>query len=223
MTDATDDPDLIDVIRAALAAGLGRVRTEIPARVVSYDATTQTITAQVVIRSRYLDENGDAVAYLPKPVANVPVVFPSGGGYAITWPLVAGDPVILVVCDRSIDEWKTTGQGDNTPAIPRRFDLSDAVAIPGGHAPAAPLPATSIADALVVTLPPGKALDVGGASATSAVALAALVSSAFGTLKTWLDTHTHGGVTAGPGVTLIPVVLSPSAASTASTRLKTDG
>lgn len=225
MNDDTDSPDLVDVLRAALAAGLGRVRVAIPAKVVSYDAAKQTITAQVVIRSRYLDADGAEVAYLPAPVANVPVDFPSGGGYAITWPLNAGDPVVLVVCDRSVDEWKTTAQGDNTPAVPRRFDLTDAIAIPGGRSPASPLGATSVGDAMVVTLPTSKSLLVGADTATDGVARSSITDADLNALKDAFDAWTpalHDGGTALKTI-LTALLLSGWPTATGSTRLKTDG
>lgn len=226
--DASDTPDLLAVLRTALAAGLGGVRVSIPAIVVSYSKATQTITAQVTIRSRYFDASrndgkGDFVTYLPPPIAGIPVAFPSGGGVSFTWPLLPGDPVVLLVADRSIAEWKNSGANDNTPTEPRRFDLSDAIALPGTPSPAAPLSIGAVSDTdAVIALPPGAALDVGGATASQAVALSAIVDGVFGALRTWLDTHTH--TSASPtSPTSPPIIPSPAPSSTASTRLKTDG
>lgn len=213
------DPSLVDVVQAALAAGLGPVRVAIPAVVVDYDSARQTVTAQVVIRSRYLDADGAAVAYRPRPLAGVPVVFPSGGGASVTWPLVAGDPLVLIVCDRAIDGWKANGGGDQTPIDPRRFDLSDAVALPGGHAPADPLAAGAVDEgAIVLTPPTGGVVKLGGAAASAWVALADLVDARLSALKTYLDTHVHSDPLSG--VTGPPSVASPTPATVAATTTK---
>jgi hypothetical protein len=45
-------------------------------------------------------------------------------------PLTRGDYVLLVFCERSIDAWLSIG-GIVDPDDYRKFDLSDAVAIPG--------------------------------------------------------------------------------------------
>jgi hypothetical protein len=222
--DTTEDPDLLDVLRAALAAGLGKVRTAIPAKVVSYDPTTQTITAQVTVRSRYIDpDTKEVTTYRPAPIANVPVVFLAGGGYAITWPLTVGDPVLLAVCDRSIAEWKETGADDNAPAHPRRFDLTDAVAFVGGR----PLGAGSVdANALVVTLPVGKSVKIGSNAAAIAVAKATQTDANFSAL---LSAITGAVIVPGDGGANFKATLLAALASagyptpTGSTRLRVDG
>jgi hypothetical protein len=166
---ASDTPTDAEILRLAAKAALGGVRVCIPAVVVAYDRAAQTITAQVVVRSRYLDENGQPVTYLPKPIPNVPVQFPAGGGGSLTFDLEAGDPVTLLVADRSLDEWKTTGQEDNTPAHPRRFDLTDAIALPGGQSPATPLPGAAVADGAAVLR--GSPVKLGAGTATERVIL----------------------------------------------------
>ena len=126
------------------------MRVAIPGVVTSYDAATQTATVQPVVRFRYTDTDGESKQYLPGPVPNVPILYPSGGGYSLTFPFDTGDPVLLMVADRSIAEWKATGAEDNTPQHFRRFDLSDAFAIPGGRSPADPLETDAVGDCMVL-------------------------------------------------------------------------
>jgi phage baseplate assembly protein gpV len=60
------------------------------------------------------------------------VVFPSAGGYALTFPVKQGDECLLIFCERSYDNWYENG--DVQPPSARRFHaLSDAVAIVGLH------------------------------------------------------------------------------------------
>lgn len=132
-----DDPRLEDVLAAWLASGLAQVYTATPATVVTFNAATQSATVQPILRARVQDpDTGETTPDTapPPPIPNVPVLFPSGGGRqaAVTFPLSAGDPVLLVFSDRSLDEFKSTGRRDVTPQDPRRRSYSDAIAIPGG-------------------------------------------------------------------------------------------
>lgn len=124
--------DLLDVVETSIK---GAIHTGLVATVSSYDATTQTCEAQPVVKARF--DNGDTfeIPVIPR----IPVMFPSGGSFAITWPLEAGDFVFLSFAERSIDEWKATATTTTTPADFRRFDLSDAVAYPGLVSPRSPL------------------------------------------------------------------------------------
>lgn len=138
------------MIREYVRAGLGVVHTAVPAVIVAYEPATQRASVQLVIHPRVDDPLLDVerpTATLPLPIANLPVLWPSGGGapgtplrWGITGMLVPGDPVTLLVIERSTDEWRTTGAPVNVAQDARRFDLSDAVVIPGGRSfnPAAP-------------------------------------------------------------------------------------
>lgn len=124
---------------------LSEVRVSLPAVVTRYDAATQTCAAQVSLTN----EDGSRLAV----VEGVPVVWMGGGGAALTFPLEPGDPVILLFAERSLERWKA--QGDyRPPNDPRRFDLSDAVAISGARPPRAPL-ASADADDVVLGLDNG--------------------------------------------------------------------
>ena len=57
------------------------------------------------------------------------MAWPGGGGMLTTWPLRPGDGVLLVFAQRSLEGWLSGN--DAAPDDPRRFDLSDCVAVPG--------------------------------------------------------------------------------------------
>lgn len=95
--------------------------------VVSYEDATQKASVRPVVRGSV--QGGGSVRF---PVlTNVPVRFPCGGGYSVTFPLKAGDFVWLDFGDRSLDDWLNSGQADVVPASKRRFSISDAVAYAG--------------------------------------------------------------------------------------------
>lgn len=104
---------------------LGGVHTAIPATVKSYNDKKLLVDVQPSINSRF--EDGTVLAQ--PTIYSVPVVFPRTKTAAITFPIEKGDSVLLVFSEKSLDEWIDKGKG--TPEDPRRFDLSDAFAIPG--------------------------------------------------------------------------------------------
>lgn len=129
-------PTLEDVLQLAIDSHMIDVNTSMPGVVENYYYQTQTADVRPALMRKYRDRG-----LVEMPLINaVPVVFPSGGGgqTSFTFPLVKGDPVMLVFAQRSLEVWKSKG-GVVNPGDPRRFNLSDAVAYPGGRSPGAPL------------------------------------------------------------------------------------
>lgn len=114
---------LMDV---ALENRLRELHTCLPGIVVSFDAARQTATVQPAIK-RVFTELG--AVNLPVCM-DVPVCFPGGGGFWLTFPVVAGDECLLVFAERCIDRWHAEG-GTQLPAEYRLHDLSDAFALVG--------------------------------------------------------------------------------------------
>jgi len=183
MAGASLEDVLEDALSGALAA---RVHVSLPGRVIRYDRTTQTAAVQPIVRARFRLENDSVETYRLPVLPAVPVCFPQGGGCSITWDLAADDDVLLVISERSLDEWKATASGDVEAQDARRFDLSDAVALAGLSSPSAPLAAV-LAGTMVVSAP---AIALGSASAAQAFVL----GTAF---KTLYNAHTHA-TPAGP-------------------------
>lgn len=185
---------------------LGRINVALPATVISYNPATQTATVQPVPAARDHDPETDALIPVALPqIANVPVRFDvaMGGLCSLTWPLQPGDAVTLLICDRSLDEWKSTGAPQTVPQDVRRFDLTDAIAIPGPRSPAQPLSASGYSPSAAVLQAP--LILLGSSAAVSPVVLETLLQPFLAQLLTWLATHTHSGVTTGPGVSAVPV------------------
>ncbi|MGP1572933.1 Gp138 family membrane-puncturing spike protein [Aggregatibacter segnis] len=102
------------------------LHTALPAKVVSFDPANQTVTLAIQIKMQLADGTG---ADIP-PLVDVPVSFPRGGGFAVTFPLKAGDEGIAIFSERCIDGWWQNGSA-STPLDFRLHDLSDAMFIPG--------------------------------------------------------------------------------------------
>lgn len=110
-----------DIIKNAINSSLNNVHTALPGVIISYDPSSNKATIQPALNKNYVT----GVQSMPV-LENVPIIFPS----FIKFPVVAGDYVLLIFCERSLDLWLSVG-GQVTPTDPRKFDLSDAIAIPG--------------------------------------------------------------------------------------------
>jgi phage baseplate assembly protein gpV len=113
------------------------LRVAVPGIIQTFDATAQTASVQVAITDRIniytTGQNGAVLMQQQEkqiPVlADVPVLFPRGGGFSITFPVVAGTACILLFQDSCIDYHWQSGGVQSTNCVARRHDLSDAVAI----------------------------------------------------------------------------------------------
>lgn len=106
------------------------VNVSSPAIVQSYDAETRTVSVQPAIRARYTDVDKRAQFVQLPLLINVPVVFPSAGGYMVSMPIHQGDECLVVFANRAIDNWWLNG-GVQNPVEQRVHDLSDGIAIFG--------------------------------------------------------------------------------------------
>jgi hypothetical protein len=128
----TRTPDLSEVVKAAIDSQLRDFYVALPGQVVSYNSVTQTVDVKPLLQRAYVDEDGnDDTDELPI-VTSVPVMFPKAGGHFLSLPIIAGDNVLLLFCDRSIDLYmSSSGAVSVDPVDFREHDITDAVAIPG--------------------------------------------------------------------------------------------
>lgn len=102
------------------------VNTILPGIVRSFDPATQTVRVQAALQTVFV---GVGATTLPECV-DVPVVFPAGGNFVLTFPVTAGDECLLMFSQRAIDFWWDQG-GVQLPSEVRFHDLSDAFALVG--------------------------------------------------------------------------------------------
>jgi hypothetical protein len=131
---AINNPQRFDdaeaVYRTAVAAALASVWTSLPGIIQAYDATTQTATVQPAVQGVVTAPDGSTSLVSLPVVTDVPCQFPSGGGFALTFPVAAGDECLLVFASRGIDAWHALG-GVQQPTGSRKHALSDAFAMLG--------------------------------------------------------------------------------------------
>lgn len=107
-----------------------RLWTALPGKIKTYDAQKQVASVILCVKGRSVDANGKITTADIPDLPHCPVLFPSGGGITLTFPIKAGDECLVVFSCRSIDEWYQTG--DAQPAMDaRQHDLSDGFVIPG--------------------------------------------------------------------------------------------
>lgn len=123
-----DDPEA--AMLAVLRGWQAGLYTAMPAIIDSFDPDKETCEAHITIQAKVTDRNGvESWQSLPKLV-DVPVVFPGGGGYTLTFPVGAGDEALIVFASRCIDAWWQSG-GVQVQADLRMQDLSDGFAFVG--------------------------------------------------------------------------------------------
>jgi len=219
MSDGQTSVTLEDVLEAAVNQQLNRLRVGLPGIVITYDSVTQIAS----VRPALTDLGGELLPI----ITQVPVIFPRSGGFAITWPLLPGDEVWILFGERSIDRFVALG-GYQQPDNPRRFDWTDAVAIPGISPKTSPIE-TASGSAMVLGTRQGTsqieitpALIRLGAQANDFVALAQLVLNELGNIVNAFNTHVHTGVTTGAGTSGMPAQPMGSPSSVAATKVKAE-
>ncbi len=100
----------------------------LPGNILAYNASTRRARVQPANKMTFNDGRAPADY---APIDDVPVILPSAGGYTMTLPVANGDPVILVVSDRGLAEFKKTFQAGSVPEDGIDHTLRDCVALFG--------------------------------------------------------------------------------------------
>lgn len=134
---STRTPDPSDAVRAVIDSVLLDHYVAMPAKVVTYDSSTQYADVKIQLLQGYLDGSTDAYPVIP----NVPVKHQRSrnGACRIHMPLLPGDDVTLIFSSRSLDNWKKSG-GMVSPNDPRKSHITDAYALIGGSSMADAFP-----------------------------------------------------------------------------------
>lgn len=179
----SETPTLQDIITSAINSRVGRIHTAIPGKVLSYDSSTQTATIKPSVQAAFRLPGGDVEQFDLPNISDVPILFPAStvGNFSITFPISAGDQVVLVLQERSTEEWRATTEDSNTPQDLRRFDLSDAVAIPAGSSPSSSIPAAGIDGSAMVLQ--GSSIKLGSSSASDFIALSTSTDAIASSIK----------------------------------------
>lgn len=190
--------------------------------------TVSCVIAQLIVTSIAPDGTKTTGPY--PELREVPVIFPSGGGCIMTFPISIGDECVVLFNDRQLDNWHINGAG-YPPTVGRLHDFADPIAFVGlrSNPNALAPPSTTAAQlrttdgASFIELGTDGHVTVTNATTvvinTGAVTINAPVTinnnlTVTGTIEADgnivgngvnLDTHHHTGVTTGSGNTGGPV------------------
>jgi hypothetical protein len=164
-------PSLAEVARRALDGRLATMHTNLPVVVTAYDHDTRKVSVQPLVKQLYLTEDDARVIEALPVITGVPVQFPGGGGFTLSFPISDGNLVIegetlpattglLQITEASLDRWLSSTDGTQVvdPEIYHRFALTDGVFTPE----LLPFGATTsvAADHVWLGTPGGKAIHV---------------------------------------------------------------
>jgi len=124
---------LASTIKHGVENRIKDLHTSMPGIVESFDPVTQLATVQPAIKRIFVTTEEDVEVLTPHNLPmliNVPVIFPRGGGFSLTFPVAKGDECQLTFCERSIDNWHEFGTVSE-PGARRFHSLSDATAMVG--------------------------------------------------------------------------------------------
>lgn len=133
----------IDKLNRLIDNRLSQIHTTTIGVIESFDSSKQLATIQPAIKKLLVTENQEVITYetVDYPLlVNVPVVFPGGGDWFMTFPVKKGDECLIFSLERSIGNWKKNGGIQDPSSYKRRMSFKDAVAMVGIQSQASSLP-----------------------------------------------------------------------------------
>ncbi len=196
-----DTPTTAELIRRAIQAHMEELHTAMPVRVISYNASRETVDLVPQFRRALRNDPQATDPFTLEDLPtfpDVPVAWASGGGgsHYITFPLAKNDTGFAIFCERDLGVWRSTGQ-PGTTGDQRTHSLAGGVFVPALRPNKEKLGSNKVhANKLVI----GSEVFMGDANAPEA----AVKGDA---LKTYSDGHFHSSAM---GPTGIPTVLMPA-------------
>lgn len=131
LTTERGDLDLEEYMRAATDDLQSRMWTSAPGIIKGYDAKKQTVQVQLSVKSSQRMPDGSVKLVEIPVLQDVPVQFPGGGGYAMTFPVKVGDECLVNFSCRSPDSHQQNGGDKQTPVDAGMHTLSGGFAMLG--------------------------------------------------------------------------------------------
>lgn len=122
--------DFEEAVRTALDGRQAQIWTALPAKITKVNHTANTVEARPTTQARIKQPDGTFKTVTMPVCLDVPLHYPSGGGFSMTFPVKEGDECLLTFASRSIDNWWKNG-GNQPPNDLRMHDLSDGFAFVG--------------------------------------------------------------------------------------------
>lgn len=118
--------DVQEAVTVAIEGKLAETWTALPGIIESYDPAAQRAVVRLAMLGEFTAPEGYKI-YEERPLLpDVPVEFPSGGGFTLTFPVKPGDECVVEFQARDVSSWKQTG-GVRPPLSARMHDLTDAI------------------------------------------------------------------------------------------------
>ena len=119
-----------EALRMAFDGRLSSLWVSIPGIITKVNFDKMTLEVQPAIQGTIEDQYGKFKNVNLPVLVDVPFIFPSAGGFTLTFPIAIGDEVLVIFASRCIDSWWQSG-GIGVPLEQRMHDLSDGFAILG--------------------------------------------------------------------------------------------
>lgn len=120
------DATQTELLEQARENAVTDVRVSMPAKVISFDASTKTVKVEICMQMVNADDT-----YSDYPVLDdCPCFFTRGGGFHVTHPYKEGDMGAVLFSDRCLDGWFESGK-TAPPMDYRIHSMSDAYFIGG--------------------------------------------------------------------------------------------
>lgn len=120
--------DLVEALTIWLSSKLEDVHTAIPGKIVKYDEDSETAEVLPLLSKITIKNVEVSLPVIP----GVPVIFPSGKSFKLSWEVQKGDGVLLIFSEAALGAWvNSDGTKQISPEGKHRFSETDAMAILG--------------------------------------------------------------------------------------------
>lgn len=218
---------LSDILNQFVSQRLEDVHTAIPGTIQEYTPSEKRASVKPMLKTKFKNTEYDYPV-----ITGVPVVFPGSAKAQISFPLEKGDGCLILVSERSLDEYMDSGRAE-LPGDPRKFSLTDAICIPGLFSFSSPgVPGSedgiqisyngmliTLEDSGNISIEGGGNITLNGDSKTFVTH--AELDSALQTFISSLNAHTHPTPSGPSSAPTVPLTLNISSAAT--TTVKTGG
>ena len=131
-------------LQLALDGLQAQIWTALPVIIESFNPAAMTCTAQCAVQYAHFPIEGGQPNWIDIPLLlDCPVIFPSGGGFSLTFPISPGNEALAVFSSRCIDSWWKNGGTKNRQPLIRMHDLSDGFVLVGVRSQPNVLPSIS--------------------------------------------------------------------------------
>ena len=147
--------EFVQRVQDTIGESISSMHTALPGEIVTVDATSGTAT--VLPKMRLRTPFGTWVDF--PQISGVPICIPQGAGQnaAIAFPVNPGDGCLLIVAEQSLDYWMY----GRTTSTDLKFDITNAICIPGLFPRVTPLLARACSNGSVIVSAGNTMLEVG--------------------------------------------------------------